>query len=73
MSYVILAFAAIFFISIRPMLKQKQKRDLIWVCLLYLLSLSLCLLVVAGVNLPSPSMAIADIMKNIGLHYPPLD
>ncbi len=72
MIYVILVFVGIFFISLYPMFKQKQKRDLIWVGMLYLLVLALCLLVTAGVKLPSSSMALADLLKSIGLYYPPL-
>lgn len=72
MIYVILIFIGIFFISLRPMFKHKQKRDLIWVGLLYLFALALCILVSAGVKLPSSSMALADLLKSIGLYYPPL-
>ncbi len=72
MIYMILAFGTIFFFSIRPMFRQKQKRDLIWVGLVFLLTFAICMLVTAGVRLPSSSMALADLMKGIGLHYPPL-
>ncbi len=72
MIYLILVFAAIFYASLRPIWKRKQKRDLIWVGILYLFTLAVCILVAAGVNLPSSSMALADLMKSIGFHYPPL-
>lgn len=71
MIYIILVFGAIFFFSIRPMFRQKQKRDLVWVGLVFVLTFAMSLLVSAGVKLPSSSMALADLMKSIGLHYPP--
>lgn len=72
MIYVIVVFGVIFFLSMRPMIKQKQKRDMIWVGFVFLLTFAVCMLVSAGVRLPSSSMALADLMKSIGLHYPPL-
>jgi hypothetical protein len=73
MIWVVLLFAAIFYFSIRPMFKQKQRRDLIWVGIIFAVTLTMCVLVVAGVHLPSSSMMLADLMKSIGLHYPPLE
>lgn len=72
MIYIALIFAGIFFVSLRPLLKNKNKHDLVWSGLFFLFTLALCLLVSAGVKLPSSSMALADLMKSIGLRYPPL-
>lgn len=73
MIYVIIVFVVMFLISIKPMFKQKRRYDFIVVMLLYLATLAVCLLVVGGVKLPSSSMALANLMKSIGLHYPPLE
>ncbi len=72
MIVILMIFAAIAYFSIWPLIKKKQKRDIVCVTLLFLIALTVCLLTAANVHIPSLSNELANLLKSIGLQYPPL-
>lgn len=69
---VLLVFVIIALIDLRPLFKNGPKRDRIIVSVIFAGVLALCLLEVGGVELPSPMMAAGELVKSLGLAYPPL-
>ncbi len=72
MLYVILIFVLMAIISFRPLVKQRLKKDIIVTIIVFAVTLAICLMQVGGVNIPSPTVALGELVKSIGLSYPPL-
>lgn len=72
MFYVILAFGLIAILSFRPLFKQRLKKDIVVTMIIFAVTLAICLMQVGGVKLPSPTVALGNLVKSLGLSYPPL-
>jgi len=72
MVYVFMVFALIAFFYLLPLLKKSPKRDRIIVAAIFVFVLAVCALTAQGVELPNPLKTAEDIVKAIGLSYPPL-
>ena len=69
---VFMVFALISFLYLLPLLKKSPKRDRIIVAAIFVFVLAVCSLTAQDVELPNPLKAAEDIVKAIGLSYPPL-
>lgn len=72
MVYVVLIFALMALIDLRPLIKKGPKRDRNIVIGIYAAVLVICALLAGGIEIPSPLMAAGDLVKGLGLSYPPL-
>lgn len=72
MFYVLVIFAVIAYIDLRVLFKQDVKKDRYVVLAIFTFVLIVCLLQAGGINVPSPMMAVDDLIRGIGLSYPPL-
>ena len=72
MIFVILLLGLIAFFDLRRLYKDCSKGQAVVVTLLFAAVLAVCALTAAGVQLKSPIVVMGDMMKNIGLSYPPL-
>lgn len=59
---VIIAYAAVGFYEIFPMAKNKQKKELILYCIIFSLAFILSILLVLGVEIPSPADPIEKVV-----------
>ena len=72
MVYVVFIFALMALIDLRPLIKKGPKRDRNIVIGIYVAVLAICVLLAGGIEIPSPLMTAGDLVKSIGLSYPPL-
>jgi FtsH-binding integral membrane protein len=73
MIYALLAVGLITFFDLRRVYKTCTKGQAVVVTLLFAGIMAVCLITAAGVLLKSPVVIMGDIMKSIGLSYPPLE
>lgn len=66
MTVAFIIFAAM---DLRPLIKQKKKREVAIYAVLFLTVYTLCALEVSGVELPNPLGGIEKFMKKIHLSY----
>jgi len=66
---VIVGFLALALVEIPSLARQKKRRDLIIVASMLGVSLTLSLLLAAGVKLPSPMHLLHSFLESIGLIY----
>ena len=69
MALVILGFLALALIDLPPLARQKKRRDLVVVAALLGVGLTLSLLLVTGVTLPSPMHLLHELIQTMGLSY----
>ncbi len=72
MIYVFLVIGLIALISLRPLFKNGPKRDAVILSVFFAGVLAICMLTAADAQVPSPMVAIGDLIRRMGLSYPPL-
>ncbi|HBC25847.1 MAG TPA: hypothetical protein DC013_00385 [Ruminococcaceae bacterium] len=69
MIFLIFIFLAILGIDLPPLIRSRNRREIVVYSLVYLFALALCFLYAAGVEIPSPVMVLGDMMKSVGISY----
>lgn len=69
MVLLILAFLIMLAIDIFPLLRAKNKRELVIYCVLFVVTFTLCAMHTSGVFIPSPLVLLTDAAMSIGIHY----
>jgi uncharacterized membrane protein YqiK len=72
MIYVLLLVGLIAFFSLKHVYRTEKKAQAVIVTLMFGGILALCLVTAAGMLPKSPIIIVGDLMKSIGLCYPPL-
>jgi len=72
MIYALLVVGVIAFFDLKRVYKTCTKGQSVIITLLFAGVMALCLITASGTLLKSPIVMMGDIMKNIGLSYPPL-
>jgi len=72
MIFVVLILGVISFFSLRQVYKTESKGKSVIVTLLFAGIMAVCLITASGVILKSPLVIVGQLMKSIGLSYPPL-
>ncbi len=72
MSLTVFALIIIALIDLKPLYKQQSKRHFFVAGTVFVIVGTLCLILSAGVVLPSPLVALGKLIESIGLAYPPL-
>jgi len=67
--FVIGVFLYIFFTDVMYVIKKKNIKDIIGVCFVALVALTLCLMYVFGINPESPMIIMDRVLKNWHLSY----
>ena len=72
MVFVVLILGFISFFSLRQLYKTESKWKSAFITLLFAGIMAICLITASGVILKSPLVIVGQLMKSIGLSYPPL-
>lgn len=69
MIFLIFIFLAILGIDLPPLIRNRNRREIVIYSLVYLFALVLCFLYASGVRIPSLVMVLGDMMKSVGISY----
>lgn len=69
MGYLIVVLAAVLLIDLPPLIKNKNRRELIVFLVIFVLTAALSVLVALDIPMPSPLLVLDDLLKGIGLSY----
>lgn len=72
MIYVLAIFILMGLTELRPLFKKGAKKDKIVVVSLYCIVLTICILMSFNVEIPSFLVGAGNLVKALGLSYPPL-
>jgi len=72
MVYAALILAVITFFSLRQLYRTEPKWKSVIVTLIFAGIIAVCLITASGTVLKSPVVMVGELMKSIGLNYPPL-
>ena len=72
MAFVVLILGIISFFSLKQVYKTESKWKSAVMTLLFAGIMAVCLITASGVILKSPLVIVGQLMKSIGLFYPPL-
>jgi len=61
----LIAFMIIAYVNVPPLIREKQWHDLIVYCAFFTAALTLSVLLVLGVNIPSPIKGVQYVIKDI--------
>ena len=69
LAYVLFGYLAIALIDLPLLIKKKMSRELVVFTCLFVTGLTIAILHVIGITVPSPMIVMGDIMKMIHLSY----
>lgn len=72
MIYIAALFLLMACVSLRGLIKHGPKRDRVIVLAAYAVVFIVCMILAGGIEIPSPLTAVGNLLKAIGLSYPPL-
>jgi len=62
---VLMVFCVVALIDLRPLIRERQKKELVVYCSMFAAVLALWILHVLGVNIPSPMLIAGNFLKDV--------